>query len=110
MATPTFEPPTIPDGTPGWNEKINEALLQIKNFLNSYPSQSRQVYRVSGDNPDTARYLNLSTIAAATFQGWEVWVMDAATDANAPSTGYKKAYSNGTDWVYVQNDLAVTIS
>lgn len=108
--TPTFEPPTIPDGTPGWNELLNQALGLVKQFLNTYPTQMRQVYRVSGANPDTARFLNLNAQSAATFPGWHVWVMDAAGDANNPGTPYKLAYSDGTVWRYVANNQTVTIS
>lgn len=109
MAFPVFDPDVVDSAIAGWDVTLADFMAQTKAFLNTQPTQVRSVYRDAGSNPSPGTFLNLSALPAASFKGFIVWVEDSSGDSNDPSTGLKRAYSDGTDWRYEQNDSTVTI-
>lgn len=105
---PLFAPRQIDAQQAGWDAAVNDTFTNIKRHLTERPSQVRAVCRqVSNRDPNDVLWLG--DFDPTQFAYHEGFVTDSSGDANDPASGYKKCYSDGTNWRYVENDALVDI-
>ncbi len=100
---PGFTATPINGGISGWLSILNQNFSRLQAAFNG-PTLQKRMYRVSaGHTRGTVGFLvDFSPVA---HKGCQVWVEDAAGDANFGVSDQQFAYSNGTKWKWLHNDL-----